>query len=76
MTDYHPIDCGLHSQYELWIMHRTRILLHWDQDGKEYEGLALPVDIRTLPDGEYLFLEEQDGQIRIRLDRIISAQPA
>jgi len=70
--DYKPIECGLHSEYELAIMHKSKIQLIWiDDDGQELCVLAEPVDLMTREKQEYLkILTENNSLLEIRLDKI------
>ncbi len=76
MTDYTPIDCGLHSEYELAIMHQRRLKLRWrDDSGVTHTETLLPVDLQTRNGEEFLVAEDRDGErVRLRLDRIESAE--
>jgi Rho-binding antiterminator len=73
MTDYTPVDCGLHSEYELAIMHRDKLKLTWrDADGKTCSDTITPTDLRTRNSKEFLVVSDADGMEReIRLDRIL-----
>ncbi len=78
MTDYHPIDCGLHSEYELAIMHRQRLRLCWqDPDGTEHIEVIMPLDLQTRAGEEFLIVRTAAGErLHIRLDRIRQAGKA
>lgn len=66
-TDYRPIACDLHSQLELWAMHREPVRLE-DADG--VHELCL-VDVITHAGAEYLVTQDDRGQHRrIRLDHL------
>ena len=72
MTDYVPVDCGLHSRYELAIMQRQRLRLSWTTGSLPVIACSvIAVDIFTRAGQE--FLRVRDGKDRdhtIRLDRI------
>ena len=72
MTDYIPVDCGLHSEFELAIMHQHKVKLGWrDADGKVHIEMVFPLDLRTRNTEEFLMLAGADGtELEIRLDRI------
>lgn len=76
MTDYSPIDCGLHSEYELAIMHRRRLKLRWrDDSGVTHTETLLPVDLQTRNGEEFLIAENRDGErVQLRLDRVERAE--
>lgn len=72
---YTPIDCGLYSEYELAIMHRRRLRVHWrDAAGTDHIERVMPRDLKTENRCEYLIAERQDGSLlSLRLDRILRA---
>jgi len=72
-TDYTPVDCGLHSEYELAIMHRKRLQITWrDSLGKVHIEIATPTDLRTRDGAEFLIVAQHNGEsTEIRLDRIV-----
>jgi len=76
VNGYRIIDCDLHDLYEIWILHRRRLLLNWvDEDGVARLELLLPKDLETVPDGEFLVASDTYGaRLRIRLDRILHAR--
>lgn len=77
MTTYVPIDCGLHSQYELWCMHRRRLRLSWKEaDGGSVTGEGRAMDLFTRGGAEWLVVEDDHGvRQELRLDRIEDARP-
>jgi Rho-binding antiterminator len=78
MTDYTPIDCGLYSEYEVAILHRSRLRLSW-RDSAENVHIAVltPDDLCTRRGEEFLVATDTDGgQLEIRLDRILDCKPA
>lgn len=72
MTDYTPVDCGLHSEYELAIMHHDKPKLGWrDTAGAIHIETVIPVDLRTRNCEEFMVVSGPDGtRFEIRLDRI------
>ena len=78
MTDYTPIDCGLHSEYELAIMRRKSLRLAWsDARGTVHIGIYRPLDLHTRDGEEFMVVADADGtQSQIRLDYIMSYNPA
>ena len=72
MTDYVPIDCAVHSEYELAIMHRQRLRLTWQGDaGIIHIRFVTPTDLRTLNHEEFMDVTDEQGDSHsIRLDRI------
>ena len=75
MTDqpYEPITCGLHSEYELAIMHRASLHIGWlDDNGQQRIGTLQPLDLQTCNHIEYLVARDSLGATHhIRLDRIL-----
>lgn len=73
MTDYQSIECVLHSQYELAIMHQQKITLHWrDAEDNIYDDILLPIDLTAKNGEEFLIAKADNGkQYKIRLDRIL-----
>jgi len=78
MSDYKPIDCGLYSEYEVAILHRSKLRLSW-RDSPETVRIEVvtPNDLRTRHGEEFLLVSGQDGrQQEIRLDHILHCKPA
>ena len=74
---YQPISCGLHSQYELAVMHKKNLCLTWRKDGEVFtETNIIPVDVQTKNKAEYLVVKrsEENTLFSIRLDYIIEMQ--
>jgi len=71
---YTPIDCSLHSEYELAIMHHDRLQLAWHgADGTTHIETLLPTDLCTRNGEEFLEVTCTDGSVReIRLDHIVN----
>lgn len=78
MTDYTPIDCGLHSEYELAIMRRQSLRLAWnDARGTLHIGIYRPLDLHTRDGAEFMVVADADGtESRVRLDYIMSYNSA
>ncbi len=77
MSDYRPVSCALHSEFELAIMHGRRMKLKWhDEDGAVQEAVVRPVDLVTKNHEEFLVVEHEGERRMIRLDRISAAQAA
>lgn len=78
MTDYRPVDCALHSEYELAIMQHRRLHITWSgNDATTRSEVVMPTDLYTRQGEEYMIITRSDGQIgQIRLDRIIRYHPA
>jgi Rho-binding antiterminator len=76
MSDYTPIDCNLHSEYELAIIQGKRLRTFWrDQDGRHGTEVLKPCDLLTRNHEEFLVVESPQGQqLEIRLDHIDKAE--
>jgi transcriptional antiterminator Rof (Rho-off) len=65
VSDYEPIACALHDQFEAAAVTGATLTLRWPGQDAPYVGRILDIQVR---DGaEYLVLE---GNRTIRLDRI------
>ncbi len=75
MSDYIPIDCGQHSEYELAIMQHHKLRLSWqDSGGQTHLETVTPTDLLARRHEEFLVVLTQTHEIReLRLDRIRSA---
>jgi Rho-binding antiterminator len=75
MSDYIPVDCGVHSEYELAIMHHQQLRLSWKGvDGQTHLETVTPIDLRVRQHEEFLVVRNQMQQTsELRLDRILSA---
>ena len=70
-TDYRPIPCSDYSNYELAIMHHSRLHVVWLESGILYNQFVIPIDLITHKGEEFLvFKNDKDETRRIRLDRI------
>ncbi len=69
MSEYLPIDCGLHSELELAILHRLRLDIE-TRDGERLSAWR-GEDLRVRDHAEYLCLRGKAGERReIRLDEL------
>lgn len=70
--NYIPVECGLHSEFELAIMHHTKLKLSWqDDEGTEHTEIIEPLDLVTRKQQEFLVIK-RTGPVteEIRLDKI------
>lgn len=76
MTDYTPVDCGLHSEYELAIVQEKELRVSWrSPDGLSHVEILRPLDLVTSQHEEFMIAETRDGQqLRLRLDYIHNTQ--
>ena len=70
--EYRPVDCGLHSEYELLAMHGSEIRLSYvSEQGEMLQEEGRVVDVLTRDKAEYLVLSHQARTpLEVRLDRI------
>lgn len=69
MSDYTPISCAQHSEYELMAMQRQMVELKLVESKETMVGRL--VDIRARRGAEYMILLLEDGQkSEVRLDHI------
>jgi transcriptional antiterminator Rof (Rho-off) len=78
MTDYTPVDCGLHSSYELAIMQHQLVRLSWlDNEASVHTETVLPTDLVTRNGEEFMRITRAGGDsLDIRLDHIRRFEPA
>ncbi len=70
-SDYITVDCRLHSEFELAILRRSPLRLHWrDADGATHISIVTAIDLQTRQHEEFLVVREGRQQYEIRLDRI------
>lgn len=76
MTDYTPIDCGLHSKYELATLQARQHRVFWrNPEGQLHMEVLKPCDLRSRNHEEFLIAEDLNGQRReLRLDYIVKTQ--
>ena len=69
MSDYQPVACALHSEYELLAMRRAKVEIVREDDGATLRGIVS--DILVHDGAEFLLLECGAGErVEIRLDQI------
>lgn len=70
--DYQPVSCELHSQYELAIMHKSKLELSWLSNGELVtQTNILPLDVQTRDKAEYLIAtNDKNENLCLRLDQI------
>jgi transcriptional antiterminator Rof (Rho-off) len=74
MDEYRPITCAQHSQYELYAMHQTSVLVSYGSDRRAITGII--TDIYSSKTGEFLKFKTLDSEtLEIRLDQINDCQP-
>ncbi len=78
MTDYTPVDCGLHSSCELAIMQHQQLRLSWlDNAATLHTETVLPTDLVKRNGEEFMRISRAGGDsLDIRLDRIERLEPA
>jgi len=78
INSYEPIECGLHSEYELAIMKQIKSVLIWkDTNNSSQSATVLPTDLIVKNKEEFLTVKTNTNEeLVIRLDKIISLKPA
>lgn len=71
-TDYRPIACSLHDEYEIAIMQKRAITISWlAEEGQRIRASVSPKDLLVRDGEEFLLFETADNQrIEVRLDKI------
>jgi transcriptional antiterminator Rof (Rho-off) len=76
MTDYTPVDCGLHSSHERAIMQHQQVRLVWLDNTSVLAGTVLPTDLVTRNAEEFMRISRGNGDcLDIRLDHIGQFEP-
>jgi len=72
MTDYQPIDCHVHDEFEIAIMRGKPVLAELLIDGTWVKMEILPRDTGVADGEEFLSytLAAQDEIMQVRLDRV------
>lgn len=74
-TDYKPISCANYDQYEIAILHGSKLHLTWQIDNVIYNQVVTPLNLRTAHGEEFLILRLADGATaQVRLDHIRRTQ--
>lgn len=74
-TDYQPISCASYDQYELAILHGSKLRLTWQVENVIYDQVVTPLNLRTAQGEEFLILRLADGATtQVRLDHIRRTQ--
>ena len=70
-SKYVPIDCDIHSQYELACIRRRPVRLTWVVGNVVYDQVVTPIDLQTVAHAEFLVVKlAGDATQRVRLDHI------
>ena len=69
---YEPISCDYHDQLEAAAMHRNEVELEFDLDGTPHHEKGRVKDVYTSNGAEFITFASDTGEVRIRLDHIIS----
>jgi Rho-binding antiterminator len=74
--DYQPISCDYHDQLEVAAMHGTPVELEFDLEGVTQKQRGTIADVYTADGAEFVRFLTPAGRIEVRLDQIISMNPA
>jgi len=75
-TGYQPISCANYDQYEIAILHGSKVHLIWQTGNVIYDQIVTPLNLRTAHGEEYLMLRLVSGEtMDVRLDHIHRMHP-
>ena len=70
-TDYKPVSCANYDQYEIAILHGSKMHLTWQTANITYDQVVTPLNLRTAHGEEYLLLRHASGEtVEVSLDHI------
>ena len=73
IADYQPISCVQHERLEFSVLRKIALRLEFVVKGEHRHEKVLPLDVYTRNGAEWLkFRRENDGEMEIRLDSIVS----
>jgi len=74
-TSYKPISCANYDQYEIAILHGSKMHLAWQTGNIIHDQVVTPLNLRTVRGEEYLILRLASGAtVEVRLDHIRRSQ--
>lgn len=74
-TSYQPISCASYDQYEIAILHGSKMHLIWKAGNIIHDQVVTPMNLRTAQGEEYLTVRLASGEtMEIRLDHIRRSQ--
>ena len=73
MDDYQPLDCDLYDYVEIACLYRYRLAIELF-DGTHLQAQALTTET-TASKEEFLILRSPEGELRLRLDRLLAITP-
>ena len=76
MSEYIPVTCELHSEYELAVMRHQFFNVSWkDRDKQVRKSVLKPLDLLTRDKEEIMLAEDKEGQLlELRLDYILTIE--
>jgi Rho-binding antiterminator len=70
-TSYQPISCANYDQYEIAILHGSKLHLTWQAGNISHDQVVTPLNLRTAHGEEYLIVRLASGEsVDVRLDHI------
>ena len=72
-SDYQPLACDLYDYVEIACLYRYQLTIEL-VDGTSLQGQALTTET-TASKEEFLLLRSPDGEVRLRLDRLLAITP-
>jgi len=74
-TSYQPISCAHYDQYEIAILHGSKMRLTWQAGNIIHDQVVTPLNLRTAHGEEYLIVRLASGEsVEVRLDHIRGSQ--
>lgn len=73
---YEPVSCDYHDELEAAAMHKKRVELEFDLEGVTQRERGTISDVYTADGAEFVKFDAPEGQLDIRLYRIISMRDA
>jgi Rho-binding antiterminator len=72
---YTPISCANYDQYEIAILHGSKMHLSWQTGNIIHDQVVTPLNLRTARGEEYLIMRLASGETaEVRLDHIHRSQ--
>lgn len=72
-SDYQPLACDLYDYLEIACLYRYQLAIEL-VDGTQLQGQALTTET-TASKEEFLILRSPEGELRLRLDRLLAITP-
>jgi Rho-binding antiterminator len=70
--DYEPVSCDYHDQLEAAAMHKREVRLEFEHNGVRQDERGQIADVYSRDGEEFVQFKADNGELTIRLDKIIS----